>query len=125
VTSIALPPDMQGFRIALVTGPTERDVAGSLTYYFNAKEEVQRITFVGTTGDPTALVNLVTKRFRFAAVPSRRPNEYCYQIRWHNEPRSEMRLRIPDVVRADSPYKRFEVDLEINLPDVPPSRRFE
>lgn len=122
VTTVALPPNMQGFRVPLVTGPSEHDLAGSLTYYFNAKDEVQRITFVGTTGDPTALVNLATKRFRFAAVPSPMPNEWLYQIRWHNQPRSELRLRLGDVVRADVPYKRFDVDLEINLPDVPPSR---
>lgn len=122
VTTVASGANMQGFRIPLVTGPSEHDLAGSLTYYFNAKDEVQRITFVGTTGDPTALVNLVTKRFRFAAVQSAMPNEWLYQIRWHNQPRSELRLRLSDVVRADAPYRRFDVDLEINHPDVPPSR---
>jgi hypothetical protein len=122
VSTIPVPPDLQGFRVPLVTGPSPRDLAGSLTYYFNSKDAVQRITFVGTTGDPTTLANLVTKRFRFAAVPSPMPNEWLYQIRWHNQPRSELRLRLSDIVRADAPYQRFDVDMEINLPDVPPSR---
>jgi hypothetical protein len=122
VMTISLPPELQGYRVPLVTGPTEHDLAGSLTYYFNTKQEVQRITFLGTTGDPSSLVALVTRRFQFAAVPSTVPGEYLYQIRWHNQPRSEMRLRMTDIVRADVPLKRFEVDLEINLPDVPPSR---
>lgn len=122
ITTVSLPPDMQGYRVPLVTGPSEHDLAGSLTYYFNAKQEMQRITFVGTTGDPASLVALVTKRFRFAAVPSTVPGEYLYQIRWHNVPRSELRLSMAGIVRADSPYRRFDVDLEINLPDVPPSR---
>lgn len=115
-------PTMQGYRVPLVTGPTEHDLAGSLTYYFNADQAVQRITFVGTTGDPAALVKLLTERFKFAPAPSNTPGEYLYQIRWHNQPRSEMRLRMSDVVRADMPLRRFDVDLEINLPDVPPSR---
>jgi hypothetical protein len=122
VSTISVPPDLQGFRVPLVTGPSPNDLAGSLTYYFNAKDAVQRITFVGTTGDPTTLANLVTKRFRFVAVPSPMPNEWLYQLRWHNQPRSELRLRLSDIVRADAPYQRFDVDMEINLPDVPPSR---
>lgn len=122
VTTIPLPPELQGYRVPLVTGPTEHDLAGSLTYYFSTKQEVQRITFVGTTGDPAALVKLLTERFKFAAVASTLPGEYLYQIRWHNQPRSEMRLRMSDVVRADVPLRRFDVDLEINLPDVPPSK---
>ncbi|MEX2186553.1 MAG: DUF6690 family protein [Pirellulales bacterium] len=122
VTTIPLPPELEGYRVPLVTGPTEHDLAGSLTYYFSAKQEVQRITFVGTTGDPAALVRLLMQRFKFAAFPSSSPGEYLYQIRWHNQPRSEMVLRMSDVVRADMPLRRFDVDLEINLPDVPPSK---
>lgn len=42
---------LQGYRVPLVTGTGEADLAGSLTYYFNARQKVQRITFCGTTGD--------------------------------------------------------------------------
>jgi hypothetical protein len=125
VTTIATPPDMQGYRVPLVTGPSEADLAGSLTYYFNAKQEVQRITFVGTTGNPGPLVKLLMQRFKFAPYPSQMPGVDIYQLRWHNQPRSELRLRLGDVVRADVPLRRFDVDLEINLPDVPPSRPME
>jgi hypothetical protein len=115
-------PALAGYRVPLVTGPNPHDLAGSMTYYFNAKQEVQRITFVGTTGDPAALVALATRRFGFVAVPSPGPGVYTYQIRWRNRPRSELRLRTAEVIRADVPFQRFDVDLEINLPDVPPSR---
>ncbi len=122
VTTIAMPPDMQGYRVPLVTGPTEADLAGSLTYYFNGKQQVQRITFIGTTGNPGPLVKLVTQRFKFGPAASSMPGVDIYQIRWHNQPRSEMQIRMSDVVRADVPLRRFDIDLEINLPDVPPSR---
>ena len=35
---------LQGYRVPLVTGTTVADLAGSLTYYFNAQQQVQRIT---------------------------------------------------------------------------------
>ncbi len=34
--------DLQGYRVALVTGTAESDLAGSLTYYFNKKNQVDR-----------------------------------------------------------------------------------
>ena len=46
---------LEGYRVPLVTGTAQHDLAGSLTYYFNAEQKLQQITFVGTTGDPTTV----------------------------------------------------------------------
>ncbi len=54
---------LQGYRVPLVTGTRESDVAGSLTYYFNAQRQLQRIAFQGNTGDPRQLVGLLSSRF--------------------------------------------------------------
>jgi hypothetical protein len=113
----------QGYRVPLVTGTAETDLAGSLTYYFSHKPTVQRIRFVGSTGDPSHLVALVTSRFGFVLQRSSIQGQYLYQVKWNNRPNCEMRVRMTEVVRADQPLRRFEIDLEINLPDVPPSRR--
>jgi hypothetical protein len=112
----------QGYRVPLVTGTAETDLAGSLTYYFSHKPTVQRIRFVGSTGDPSHLVALVTRRFGFVLQRSSVQGEYLYQVKWNGRPNCELRVRMTDVVRADQPLRRFEIDLEINLPDVPPSR---
>jgi len=40
---------LQGYRVPLVSGTTANDLAGALTYYFNSRQQVQRITFQGTT----------------------------------------------------------------------------
>lgn len=120
-TTVSGPPNLQGYRVPLVTGPAESDMAGSLTYYFNDRQQVQRITFVGTTGDPAGIVSLATRRFGFVAVAAPGPGVYLYQIRWHNHPRSELKLRMAEVIRTDVPFQRFDVEMEINLPDVPPS----
>jgi hypothetical protein len=120
-STVSGPPDLQGYRVVLVTGPTASDLAGSLTYYFNDRQQVQRITFVGTTGDPAGIVSLATRRFGFVAMAAPAPGTYLYQIRWHNQPRSELKLRTAEVIRSDVPFQRFDVEMEINLPDVAPS----
>ena len=43
--------DLHGYRVALISGTREGDLAGSLTYYFNIQQRLQRITFQGSTGD--------------------------------------------------------------------------
>ena len=48
--------DLQGYRVPLVSGTADGDLAGSLTYYFNSQQRVQRITFIGSTGDARPLV---------------------------------------------------------------------
>jgi hypothetical protein len=108
---------LQGYRVPLVTGTSEHDLAGALTYYFDYRQQVQRIKFVGRTGDPARLVALVTARFQFAAVRSNEPGTFLYQIRWNNRPTSELRIRTAEMLRLEAPNSRFDIDLEINLPD--------
>ena len=48
---------LHGYRVPLVTGTNQNDVAGSLTYYFNPSQQVQQITLRGTTGDPRAIIS--------------------------------------------------------------------
>lgn len=121
VLTLAGPDSFQGYRVPLVTGTGESDLAGTLTYYFTSKPVVQRIRFQGVTGDPARLVALVTTRFGFVKQKSPEPNVHLYQIRWHGRPNSQLVVRMADTIRADLPLRRFSIDLEINLPDVPPS----
>ena len=60
--------DLQGYRVALVTGTREDDLAGSLTYYFNKHQRCQRITFQGTTGDARKLIAYLTQSLRLQAT---------------------------------------------------------
>ena len=70
---------LQGYRVALVTGTRVTDLAGSLTYYFNAQQQVQRITFRGTTGDPSVLVALLAGRYGFARRVMNDPGVVLYE----------------------------------------------
>ena len=107
---------MQGYRVPLVTGTTDADVAGSLTYYFNQKQRVERITFFGTTGDTPRLVAFLESQYGFKREKTAEPNLYVYQVKswtWGkatSEPahasgvgRSQRRPALALGVRSDRP----------------------
>lgn len=110
--------DVQGYRVPLVTGTSDADVAGSLTYYFNQKQRVARITFFGTTGDTRRLVAFLESQYGFKRAQTPEPNLYIYQVKsWSwGKVTSELRMRPASVVRSDVPHSRFEVALLIDRP---------
>ena len=105
---------LQGYRVPLVTGTAETDLAGALTYYFGAKQEVQRIRFRGATGDPSVLVGLMTGRYGFTRRLTNDPALFVYEVaRPGKEPASVMKIRSAPVVKSNNPNQRFEIDLVI------------
>jgi hypothetical protein len=54
-----------GYRVPLMTGTSESDLAGSLTYYFDSRPKLRRITFLGTTGNPQRLVDFLSQQYGF------------------------------------------------------------
>jgi len=109
-------PGLQGYRIPLVTGTAEDDLAGSLTYYFDQEQRVKLIHFRGTTGNPQKLIALVTQRFRLVRQPAGDPSLLLYQVKWNGKPTSELRVRTARVLRAAQPFTRFQVELALNRP---------
>ena len=75
---------------------------------------MQRITFHGTTGDPTRLVELLTTTYEFKREPSLGGD--AYTRKWNGRPTSVCRIRTAPVLRADMPNSKLEVLLEINRP---------
>lgn len=108
--------DMQGYRVPLVTGTGQDDLAGSLTYYFDAKQHVKLIHFSGTTGNPQKLVGLVMSRYGLQPQSTPDPSLMLYQRKWNGKPVSELQVRTARVVRADQPYSRFRVELALKRP---------
>lgn len=109
-TAVADGP-LQGYRVPLVTGTAEHDLAGSLTYYFDREYRVQKITFFGQSGDPRRLVELVSGRYGFRRETSREPGALVLTDRWHGKPRGQLVVRPSAVVRADLPASRYEIEL--------------
>ena len=108
---------LQGYRVPLVTGAGITDVAGSLTYYFDVSQQVQRITLRGTTGNPTTLVQLLGSRFHFTRRLVNDPGLVLFEaVDPDNRPAGSLKIRSAPVIDANQPYTRYEVDLVVNRP---------
>ena len=108
--------ERHGVRVPLVTGTEESDLAGSLTYYFDADGQLQQISFRGRTGDPRSLIALLTSRYHLRAQPPQIPGEHLYQTRWNGRTQSELRVKTAPVVTFATPHTNFDVQLELIHP---------
>lgn len=106
---------LQGYRVALVTGTELTDVAGSLTYYFDARQQVQRITLRGATGDPRVLIGLLADRFHFVRRLTNDPGIALYEaVDSNDRPSGKLKIRSAGVIESSKPYTRYEVDLVVD-----------
>lgn len=105
---------LEGYRVPLVTGTRVNDLTGSLTFFFDAEHRVQRLRFVGNTGDASRLVELVTRYFDMELEPTRLAG--LYTRRYHGKPVSVLRIAHDSVLRADRPNLQLSIVLEINNP---------
>ena len=109
---------LQGYRVPLVTGTELSDVAGSLTYYFNSRQQAQRITLRGTTGDPRVLVALLEGRFHFVRRLTNDPSIAYYEaVDAGNHPVGALKIHSASVILSNQPYTRYEVDLVVDRPE--------
>jgi hypothetical protein len=107
----------QGYRVPLVTGTKADDLAGSLTYYFGAKQQVERIVFRGTTGDVRKLVALVMNRYGFVRRLTNDPGLFLYEAAGDDgRVHSMLNVRAAPVIKADDQHHRYQVDLTISRP---------
>ena len=105
-------PRLQGYRVPLVTGTARTDLAGSLTYYFDSRQQVRRITFDGTTGDARELVRLMTSRYRFTRRIVADAGQYRYEAAHPDgKTTSTLEIHAAQMVTADDPFGRFKVKL--------------
>lgn len=109
-------PELQGYRVPLVTGTGVDDLAGSLTYYFGADRTVQYITFHGVTGDPRKLVNHVMQKYGFEPQRTDDPGLAVYMVKWNGKPLSELRIQTARVLRADQRNQSYKIDLAMKRP---------
>lgn len=108
-------PELFGIRVPLVTGTGMSDLAGSLTYYFNSKGEVQHIAFVGRTADTTKLVQFITSTYKLQRVEAP-AGEQLYQTQRSGRPQSELRTQPDAVLWSTSPHGSFLVELALERP---------
>jgi len=107
-------PGLHGLRVALITGTNSWDLHGSLTYYLDASQRVQRITFRGWAGDATKLVSLLTQRYQFRPQQTHWAGFYIAQNK--RTPTGGLLMQHPTVIQTDNPVQQVAIVLEINNP---------
>jgi hypothetical protein len=106
--------ELQGYRMPLITGTREDDIAGSLTYYFNRQQVCQKITLQGSVGDPRKLTAHVVGRFGLLRQTSADAGLHLYQTRWNGKPVSELKIKAVPVVKASATHARYDVEMVLN-----------
>ena len=112
VSTVRAEQNMEGLRVPLVTGINLDDIAGSLTYYFDAQQRVRRIRLHGQTGDERTLVAIGVKHFGLRQEASLGAGTFTN--RWNGRPMNVLRITHAPVVRVDSPNTRLMFELELN-----------
>jgi hypothetical protein len=108
---------LMGYRVLLVSGTGENDLAGSLTYYFDNQQRCQRIAFYGTTGNPQRLVTLLSQRFSFTRRVVNDPGLFIYEVPNSDGPSpSVLQLQSASIIKQAEPYRRYKLSLVIERP---------
>ncbi len=108
---------LHGYRVPLVTGTDETDLAGSLTYYFGPRQQVERLVFHGTTGDPSRLLAFLLRHYRFVHRPVNDPGLYIYEaVSQDGEFAGSAEIRSSWTIRAEQALQRYEVKVQLERP---------
>ena len=114
VSATGTDGQLDGLRVPLVTGTRPHDVVGSLTYYFDKNQQVQRISLDGVVGDDRYLVSVVTRVFQLQ--PEQLGGIGLYLSKWNGKPTSALLIRRLPVISAENPLQKLEIALELNRP---------
>lgn len=106
--------EWSGMRVPLITGEGAQDVVGSLTYYFDGRQQLKRILLEGYCGDERAIVALAMQSFNLQ--PEASLHGGLYAARWSRQPVSVLAVQYAPTVNADSLHRRHVI-LELNRPE--------
>ncbi|MSR58316.1 MAG: hypothetical protein EXS05_11680 [Planctomycetaceae bacterium] len=101
----------QGYRVPLVTGTTSRDLAGSLTYYFDSSVKLRRITFLGTTGAPEPVIEFLSRQYGFDRHDTGNARVTTYRTRYRYT--GLLEITPAGVLDRDQARKNYQIDLSI------------
>lgn len=116
VSTVLADTRLQGLRVPLVTGIAADDLAGTLTYYFDHQNHLQRVTVHGFTGDPKKLVGTMMGHYGLESNPALEAG--VYTKRWNGVPVHFLRLTHAPVVYSDAVHQKYTVFLELNQPSL-------
>ncbi|MDA8744239.1 hypothetical protein N9N28_06360 [Rubripirellula amarantea] len=117
VSTVLADLNLEGLRVPVVTGTRADDLAGTITYYFDSRGKLQRLTVHGFTGDPSKMVQIVTRDYGLQSEPTLEAG--VYTKRWNGRPMHFLRLTHAPVVYSDAVHQKYTVFMELNQPNLP------
>lgn len=114
VSTVTSNVQMDGLRVPLITGTQPKDIAGTLTYYFDASQSVKRINLHGLTGDPTQLANLMVQYYQLK--PEQSLGGQLFTTRWNNRITSVLQVAPAPIIYAGADHSKYVIFLELNQP---------
>ena len=98
----------------LITGTRPTDLAGTLTYYFDASQSLRRINLHGLTGDPSQLATLMVQYY--GLQPEQSLGGQLFTTRWNNRIANLLQIAPAPVIYAGADHSKYTVFLELNQP---------
>jgi hypothetical protein len=112
VSTVLSNVQMDGLRVPLITGTRPTDVAGTLTYYFDANQSLRRINLHGLTGDPSQLATLMVQFY--GLQPEQSLGGQLFTTRWNNRIANLLQIAPAPVIYAGADHSKYIVFLELN-----------
>lgn len=112
VSTVLSNVQMDGLRVPLITGTRPSDLAGTLTYYFDASQSLRRINLHGLTGDPSALAQLMMQFY--GLQPEASLGGQLFTTRWNNRVTNVLHIAPAPIIYAGADHSKYIVFLELN-----------
>jgi hypothetical protein len=117
VSTVLADMNLDGLRVPLVTGTEVGDLAGTLTYYFDRYQRLQRLKIHALTGDPVRVVQTLQQYYQLQQEPALGGG--LYLIKWNGAPTSVLHVAPAPIIYATAEHSRYTVFLELNQPNIP------
>lgn len=112
VSTVHSDLQLDGMRVPLITGTQPTDLAGTLTYYFDSYQRLQRVNVHAVTGDPSRFVAELQHGYKFQQQPALGAS--LYTVKWNGKPTSLVVTTPAPIIESSSPFARFNVFIELN-----------
>jgi hypothetical protein len=103
--------NLWGYRIPFTTGLQSQDLTGTLTYYFDAKDQLQRMELSAASQNPWAMTQWLLTQFRLQPIASQHPNLRLAILKSRDQTQSLMAITTANDPSVIPPYELF---LELN-----------
>lgn len=103
--------NLLGYRIPFTTGLQPHDLTGTLTYYFDSKDQLQRMELSAASGNPWPMTQWLLPQFRLQPIPSTHPNVRLAILKSRDKPQSLLAVASGNASSASTPHELF---LELN-----------